>query len=91
MIPCKKFNEVTGNHIVYFYMYVHRAWTLYMHIKSSLVPRPPPFLFFGLCSITLIIRTIQLLFKHRPFPGQKINYYIPSIRTPTFEIIIPIS
>ena len=31
------------------------------------------------------------LFKHPPFPGKMINYCIPSIQTPTFEIIIPIS
>ena len=40
--------------------------------------------------MSLIIQTIQL-FKHPPFPGKIINYCIPSIRTPTFEIIIPIS
>ena len=40
--------------------------------------------------ITLIIRTIQL-FEHPPFPGKMLNFCIPSIRTPTFEIIIPIS
>ena len=40
--------------------------------------------------IILIIQTTQL-FEHPPFPGKMINYCIPSIRTPTFEIIIPIS
>ena len=34
--------------------------------------------------------TIQL-FKYPPFPGQMINYCIPSIQTPTFDTIIPIS
>ena len=41
----------------------------------------------------LIIRTNQL-FKHPPpppFPGKTINYCIPSIRTPMFDIIISIS
>ena len=40
--------------------------------------------------MSLIIWTIQLL-EHPPFPGKKIKYCIPSIETPTFEIIIPIS
>ena len=38
----------------------------------------------------LIIQTIQL-FEHPRFPGKIINFCIPNIRTPTFEIIIPIS
>ena len=40
--------------------------------------------------ITLIIQTIQL-FVRPPFSGKMLNFCIPSIQTPTFEIIIPIS
>ena len=40
--------------------------------------------------ITLIIRTIQL-FEHPPFSGKLLIFCIPSIRTPTFEISIPMS
>ena len=42
--------------------------------------------------ITLIIQTIQS-FDHPPppFPEKMLNFCIPSIQTPTFEIIIPIS
>ena len=40
--------------------------------------------------MALIIRTIEL-FEQPTFPGKKINYCIPSIRTPMFKTIIPIS
>ena len=72
MIPCEKLNEVTGNHIAYFYMYVHRVWTLYMHIKSSLVPRPPLFLFFWFV-FNNSNNLDHPLFEHLPFPGKKIT------------------
>ena len=38
----------------------------------------------GSCELALR-RTIQL-FEHPPFPGEMINYCIPIIRTPPFEI-----
>ena len=37
-----------------------------------------------------MIQTIQLL-KKKTFPEKMINYCIPNIRTPTFEILIPTS
>ena len=36
-------------------------------------------------------RVVGLASENPSFPEKMINYCIPSIRTPTFEIIIPIS
>ena len=44
----------------------------------------------AITAVILIIRTIQL-FQHLPFSRKMINYCISSIRTPMFEIIVPIS